>query len=127
MNIATTHGISVLVSVQYQSDTSGNRDGYLFAYRITIQNNSDKNVQLLRRRWVITDSNGQIRTVEGEGVIGEQPVIGPNGSHTYVSGCDLKSTFGSMSGHYMMEDSSTKEVLFIEIPLFLLEVPWRLN
>ena len=127
MKIATTHGISVLVSVQYQENKSSRHNGYLFAYRITIQNNSNKNVQLLRRRWVIADSNGQIRIFEGEGVVGEQPVIGPNSSHSYVSGCDLKSTFGSMSGHYMMEDCSTKETLLIEIPLFLLEVPWRLN
>lgn len=116
------------VSAHYQEGI-GNAAvrSHLFAYKVTIQNSSGHTVQLLRRRWVIFDSSGEVRTVEGAGVVGELPIIHPNEEHSYMSGCDLKSTFGAMYGHYMVENKSTQEFLFIEIPRFLLEVPWRLN
>jgi len=128
MNTATTHGISVHVSAHYQEGLGiAAVRAHLFAYKVTIHNSSQHTIQLLRRRWVIFDSSGEVRTIEGAGVVGELPIIRPNEKHTYMSGCDFKSTFGAMSGHFMVENKSTKEFLYIEIPRFLLEVPWRLN
>lgn len=72
------------------------------AYRISIENLSDYAVQLKRRQWFIFDSSGTQREVEGEGVVGVQPIMQPGEGYSYVSGCQLSTEIGSMSGNYLM-------------------------
>ena len=74
----------------------------VLTYRIEIANEGEGTVQLLRRRWVITDALGQIQEVEGPGVVGEQPVLGPGETFEYTSACPLATPFGSMQGSYQM-------------------------
>ncbi|WP_375422096.1 Co2+/Mg2+ efflux protein ApaG [uncultured Sphingomonas sp.] len=120
---ATTDGVTVRVSVSYLSDQSEPRRGrWFWAYHIRIENERDTTVQLLTRHWVITDGRGARHSVEGEGVVGEQPVIAPGGSFDYVSGCPLATPSGSMRGSYRMiaEDGALLE---IAIPPFTLIAP----
>ncbi len=83
-------------------------------------------VQLLSRRWQIFDSNNVMRKVEGEGVIGEQPVIAPGKSHEYVSWCPLETEIGRMHGTYLME-SEDGERFRVRIPDFDLIATYRMN
>ncbi len=120
---ATTAGITVRVSVSSLPEQSTPSQGQWFwAYHIRVENGSDKAVQLMSRRWVIADGRGGRHVVEGDGVIGEQPVIAPGEAYDYVSGCPLPTPTGSMSGSYRMvgEDGSSFEVT---IPRFALTAP----
>jgi len=99
----------------------------VFAYKIDIRNNSEYTVKLLRRHWYIYDANGVVREVEGEGVVGQQPVLEPGDSRQYVSGCNLKSGLGKMRGTYQMERLVDGRTFMVEIPEFTLVVPYRLN
>jgi ApaG protein len=104
MEILTTNGITVTVRTQYlpaHSEPRANK--FIFGYHITIENGSPHTVQLLRRRWLIKDSNGIARRVEGDGVVGQQPIIKPGGVHEYTSFCNLTTEMGKMSGAYIME------------------------
>jgi ApaG protein len=83
-----------------QSDPDSKR--YVFSYKITITNHNPIPVQLLNRHWLITDGNQHIQEVQGEGVVGEQPIIEPDSSYTYTSGAVLTTSVGSMQGHYEM-------------------------
>src|SRR3990172_10984500 len=103
MIIKITEGISVSVETFYQPSYSRPVESeYFFAYRITIENFSDDTVQLLYRTWKISDSNGMVREVKGEGVVGQQPVIEPMRNHQYVSGCHLRTEMGMMRGSYLV-------------------------
>lgn len=84
--------------VSEQSDPETHR--FVFSYHITITNDNDVTVQLLSRRWLITDGNEKVQEVVGEGVVGEQPVIDPGASYSYTSGAVLATEVGSMQGHY---------------------------
>lgn len=128
MVTAITLGVKISVETTYQDDHSdpGNNH-YMFAYRITIENLTDYTVQLKRRQWFIFDSNGIQREVEGEGVVGEQPVIDPGESHSYVSACNLNTDMGSMSGNYLMNRLADNKDFIVDIPEFELIVPYRLN
>ncbi len=84
-------------------------------------------MKLLRRHWHIYDANGVVREVEGEGVVGQQPVLEPGDSHQYVSGCNLKTGLGKMRGTYQMERLADGRNFTVEIPEFTLVVPYRLN
>ena len=120
---ATTRGLTVRVSVSYLPEQSEPRRGrWFWAYHVRIENEGDETVQLLTRRWVITDGRGARHSVEGEGVVGEQPLIEPGGSFDYVSGCPLATPTGAMQGSYRMvaEDGSTFD---IDIPRFTLVAP----
>jgi ApaG protein len=110
--------------IEQQSDASANR--YVFAYTITIQNNSAEQVQLLRRYWSITDANGKHSEVYGDGVIGEQPELPAGSSYSYTSGAVLETPVGTMQGHYEMRSQSGID-FNAEIPLFRLAVPRILN
>lgn len=103
-----------------------NEKNYVFSYTISITNNSYTSVKLLSRYWLITDGNNETSTVVGEGVIGKQPIISPDTTFTYTSGCILKTPVGTMQGHYQMlsEDKSLQQV---EIPVFGLAQPLILN
>lgn len=128
MVTAITEGVKISVETIYQDEHSNPaNEHFMFAYRIEVENLSDQSVQLMRRKWFIFDSNGTTRDVEGEGVVGLQPVIAPGESYSYVSGCNLKTDLGSMRGYYSMNNLVTETSFKVEIPEFQLVVPYRLN
>ena len=101
----TTDGVTVRVAVSYLPEQSEPRRGrWFWAYHIRIENDSARSVQLLTRHWVIIDGRGARHSVEGEGVVGEQPLIAPGASFDYVSGCPLQTPSGAMQGSYRMID-----------------------
>jgi ApaG protein len=123
----TTSGVRVEVESLYLADQSDVvEDRYVFAYRIVITNQSEHTVQLMRRYWLIRDSNGRVREVEGDGVVGEQPVLAPGAKHEYTSGAVLESPSGTMQGNYEMhrDDGSSFKV---RIPEFQLRMPRTLH
>jgi ApaG protein len=121
-------GVEITVETFYQSDYSNplNHE-FMFAYRITIENHNGFAVKLLRRHWFIFDSNGDKREVEGEGVVGVQPVLEPNERYQYVSGCNLRSEMGKMNGTYLMENLNNKSTFRVKIPSFQMIVPFKGN
>ena len=122
-NAAETEGVTVRVAVSYLADQSEPARGrWFWAYHIRIENAGDQAVQLLTRHWIITDGRGQRHSVEGEGVVGEQPVIEPSGSFDYVSGCPLATPTGNMQGTFRMivADGRTFDAA---IPKFALLAP----
>jgi len=128
MTTAITEGVRVSVLTQYQPEYSTPMQAhYVFTYRITIENHSEHTIQLLRRHWHIYDSNGTIREVEGEGVVGLQPVLEPGEIHQYVSGCNLKTSIGKMLGTYLVERIMDGKQFEVTIPEFTMIVPFRLN
>ncbi len=128
MVTAITEGIKISVDTIYQDEHSNPENGhFMFAYRISIENLTDFEIQLMRRQWFIFDSNGTVREVEGEGVVGVQPMIMPGDSYSYVSGCNLKTDIGSMRGRYLMRRTLDDSEFLVEIPEFELVVPFRLN
>ncbi len=120
---ATTGGVTVRVSVSFLPEQSEPRRGrWFWAYHIRIENEGERPVQLLTRHWVITDGRGARHTVEGEGVVGEQPLIKPGGSFDYVSGCPLATPTGAMQGSYQMVGADG-EAFDVAIPRFQLVAP----
>ena len=119
--------IAVSSEVSYvssQSDPSANK--FVFAYTITISNRGSLSARLIDRHWIITDSNGKIEEVKGEGVIGETPDLKPGESFRYTSGSMLETPIGSMEGSYGMraEDGT---MFTAPIPLFTLSRPNSLH
>ncbi len=124
----TTEGIKISVIVYYQSYYSKpHQNHFVFSYKVCIENVSNQTVQLLRRHWYIFDSNGTKREVEGEGVIGQQPIIAPNEKHEYTSWCPLKTPVGRMYGTYLMKKKSDNTTIQVKIPTFNLITPTKLN
>ena len=119
--------IKVEVETAYlpdQSDPAAPR--YVFAYTITIRNTGPVAATLMTRRWVITDANGKVREVAGEGVVGEQPCIPPGQAHRYSSGAIIETPVGVMEGSYgMVTDDGVS--FPAPIPAFRLAVPGILN
>jgi len=123
-----TQGVEVSVETFYQPDYSNPvTSEFMFAYRIHIHNKNQFPVQLKRRHWYIFDSNGDYREVEGEGVVGIQPIIQPNENYQYVSGCNLRSEMGKMYGTYDMENVHNKTAFEVTIPGFDMVVPFKNN
>jgi ApaG protein len=117
---AVTEGIAITVHVVYldgESDAMKRR--FAFGYQVRIENQTEAEVQLLRRRWVINDGDGRVKEVEGEGVVGQQPVIAPGESHSYQSFCVIPTFEGSMTGTYLMQRASG-ERFRAQIPRFFL-------
>ncbi|TDN37523.1 Co2+/Mg2+ efflux protein ApaG [Hymenobacter sp. UV11] len=128
MPTTTTQGVTVTVTTNYLPDySSPAQEHFVFAYRIDIRNDSEFTIKLLRRHWYISDVNTGMREVEGEGVVGRQPVLEPGEGHQYVSGCNLKSGVGKMRGTYLMERVANGEQFRVNIPEFTLMVPFRMN
>jgi ApaG protein len=128
MDTKTTEGVKVTVTTNFLPDYSSPvQQHYVFAYKISIENNSEFTVKLLRRHWYIHDATGIMREVEGEGVVGQQPVLEPGESHEYVSGCNLKTGMGKMRGTYLMERMVDGKKFHVTIPEFSLIVPYKLN
>ncbi len=122
-----TEGIEVVVEPFYLEDHSDPADNhYVWAYRVTIANNSDAPTQLLSRYWHITDGNGHVEEVSGDGVVGEQPELGPGDSYQYTSGCPLPTSSGIMVGRYTMVDKNGR-CFDVDIPAFSLDLPNRLR
>lgn len=120
---AETHDIRVSVMPVYIDERSSpDEDRYFWAYRVSIQNKGRSTVQLISRYWHIVDGKGREQVVEGEGVVGEQPVLQPGESYEYTSGCPLTTPSGFMEGHYIMADSRG-ETLKVRIPQFSLDLP----
>lgn len=123
-----TEGVTITVDTFYQPEYSNPVAGeYMFAYRITIENNNLFPVKLLHRYWNIFDSNGTYKEIEGEGVVGVQPVILPGSQYQYVSGCNLKTEMGRMQGTYTMENLNNKKQFKATIPLFEMFAPFKGN
>lgn len=123
-----SEGIEISVETFYQPAYSFPvKDEYIFAYRITIENHNKFTVKLLRRHWFIFDSNASHREVEGEGVIGIQPVLLPGETYQYISACNLNTEMGKMHGHYQMINENTKQSFSVQIPAFELIAPSKLN
>jgi ApaG protein len=120
---AVTEGITVRVAVNFLPEQSRIEVGkWFWVYHIRIENGSDEAVQLLTRHWRITDGRGMVNFVEGEGVVGEQPLLQPGQSHDYVSGCPLTTPMGSMEGHYTFVRRSG-DAFNVAIPFFPLAAP----
>lgn len=118
-----TRDIVVRVSVSYLPEQSEpDRGRWFWAYHIRIENEGHQAVQLLTRHWIITDGRGSRHSVEGEGVVGEQPMIAPGASYDYVSGCPLATPTGSMQGSYRMVGADGME-FDVAIPKFNLFAP----
>ena len=120
---AITQGITVRVAPNFLEEQSDAAQGrWFWSYHIRIENHGDEPVQLLTRHWKITDGRGQLSHVDGDGVVGEQPLLEPGGSHDYVSGCPLPTPTGAMEGHFrfIREDGDT---FLADIPRFQLLAP----
>jgi ApaG protein len=120
---AITRGIAVSVEPTYlEANSSPDSSQYVWAYRVTIENQGRETVQLLSRHWMITNARGELNEVKGPGVVGEQPVLRPGESFEYTSGAPLNTPSGMMGGAYQME-SDSGERFNIEIPTFSLDIP----
>ncbi|WP_392354528.1 Co2+/Mg2+ efflux protein ApaG [Brevundimonas sp. LF-1] len=120
---AETEGVVVRVRPSYLAGQSDPAEGrWVWAYQVEIVNLSGGPVQLVARRWTITDALGRVEEVRGPGVVGEQPVIEPGDSYAYASGCPLTTPSGSMVGAYFMQDAEGR-MFEAAIPAFSLDVP----
>jgi ApaG protein len=128
METQITSGIKISVQTSFEGIYIKNTQyQYAFSYQITIENQTNQTVQLLSRYWQISDSLNPTEIIEGEGVIGQKPIIAPNQKHTYQSGCILLSSIGAMQGHYNMVNFNTNQSFKVQIPVFKLNAPFILN
>ena len=123
-----TSGIKISVETSFEGSFYKNHKmTFAFGYQITIENQSKDSVQLTSRFWRIKDALNNTEIVQGEGVIGQKPVLKPGESHTYNSGCLLNSPFGSMRGYYNMINFTSSRKFKVSIPSFKLSAPFALN
>jgi len=128
MIFAITNGIKVSVETNYEGRFFSKQGPlYVFGYQVTIENHSPDTVQLLGRHWYIFDTGNGSSEVEGAGVVGQKPVLGPGDSHTYKSGCHLKASIGAMKGYYKMIRLSTGQDFKVDIPSLQFIATPRLN
>jgi ApaG protein len=121
MVTAITEGIKVTVEATYQAEfSSPHQHHFVFTYKVNIENKSPHTMQLMRRKWEIFDAGDTSKTVEGDGVVGQQPILEPGNKHEYVSGCNLKSGLGKMRGSYYMEKLFDGTQVEVKIPEFQL-------
>ena len=100
---------------------------YFFMYKVTIVNNTDKKIQLINRHWHISDANKNTQVIDGEGVIGQQPILNIGDSFEYASFCPIKTGFGTMSGYYTFKEIDTNKLYKGSIPKFILVSPTQIN
>jgi len=128
METLITDGIEVSVTAQFQlQHSSPAQQKFVHSYEVTIENKSQYTVQLLRRHWIIKDGYSNVREVEGEGVIGEQPILQPGQRHTYSSWSPLPTDVGSMKGTYLMIRLSDQHKFKVRVPEFSLIADYKLN
>ena len=124
MYTAVSHRIKVTVSPRFLAERSEPEDDrYFWSYTIEIANDGDRVVQLIDRHWRISDANGHLEEVQGPGVVGKQPKLGPGEAFSYTSGCPLRTPSGVMVGFYRMIDEAG-EAFEVEIPAFSLDSPY---
>jgi ApaG protein len=127
MNIEKQPNITVEVETDYiEGQSEPENERYVFSYTITIRNEGGEAAQLLSRHWLITDANGNIQEVKGEGVVGEQPHLKPGEGFQYTSGAMITTPVGSMQGSYQMITDNGDE-FDTEIPAFTLAIPRTLH
>jgi|SRR6185295_10358035 len=127
MSDCTTRGIRIQVESFYDSERSAPQENYFFfAYQVRISNLGGETAQLISREWVITDADGHVQKVNGPGVVGEQPILGPGEGFEYMSFCPLSTPVGSMQGSYQMVAEGGESFEAVIAP-FSLAVPHALN
>ena len=120
---ATTRAIVVRVDPRFQPEQSDeNEQRFFWSYTVEIENHGEETVQLLSRRWLITDGLNRTEQVVGDGVVGEQPTLKPREAFRYTSGCPLPTPTGEMRGAYQMINEAG-DVFEVEIPAFSLHLP----
>lgn len=120
--------IQVVVHPKFQPRMRGlDISEHIFSYEVQISNNSKSPIQLIARHWEIYDAGGEHKTVRGAGVVGLQPIIEPGETYTYQSAVGILGELGSMSGYYLMEDLNAGDTIRVEIPKFILTLPYKLN
>ena len=127
MNTPPKYQFQVQVKPRYLPDQSApGQNLYFFAYTITIRNRGSIGARLLSRHWIITDGNGDVQEVRGDGVVGEQPWMSPGQGYDYTSGAVLETAVGTMRGSYRMlaEDGTQFDA---DIPSFVLSIPRTLH
>ena len=121
----TTNGVTVTVVPYFLDDQSSpNESHFVWAYQVNITNSSNCSIKLSHRNWLIIDGNGKVINVQGDGVVGEFPIIEPGGSFEYTSGTPLKTNNGIMQGFYLVSQDNG-EKLKIDIPTFSLDSPYN--
>lgn len=123
MKTPTIPQIAIVTSVRYQAEESDEEHArFIFSYTITIHNHGNIAAKLLRRHWIITDSNHRVQEVHGDGVVGEQPLILPGRRFEYSSGTLLTTPVGTMRGYYTLRTDDGSE-FDVAIPEFVLSIP----
>ena len=128
MTCKITKGVKVSVEPRYEGNfesKEGNID--VFTYHVVIENKSEYTIKLLKRHWLVQDAANYDYEIEGNGVIGEQPILCPGEVHTYQSGSQLKCPIGAMKGEYLFKRMTDDEVFYVEIPQFQLLAPFMAN
>lgn len=124
---ARTRDVLVRVAPAYMAEQSRPEEGqWLWSYVVEIENHGTQTVTLMSRHWIITDALNRVEEVQGPGVVGEQPVLGPREAFRYNSGCPLTTPSGSMRGTYQMV-TAAGEAFDVEIPAFSLHLPGALR
>ena len=128
MVTSITKNVKITVETAYKEEYSTpERNHYVFTYRITIENQADKTIQLKLRHCDIFYATFLRRAVDGEGVTGKQPILEPGQIHQYVSGCNLRSGIGKMQGYFIFEQIIDGARFNVSIPAFVLIDPVKLN
>ena len=123
-----TQGVEVSVKSFYEGNFKSNEGNIdVFKYHIVIKNNSEHTIKLLKRHWLIFDAADSNYEVEGNGIVGAQPILRPGDKHSYQSGTQLKAPIGAMKGRYLFKRMIDDEVFFVEIPKFQLIAPFIAN
>jgi ApaG protein len=123
MYSATTNAITVTVNPVYLDDQSDpDESHFVWAYQVRIENNGQNTIQLRSRYWNITDANGLVQEVRGDGVVGEQPILEPGEAFEYTSGTPLQTPSGIMLGSYQME-TEDGDWIDVKVPAFSLDSP----
>lgn len=123
MYSSTTHNVTVSVEPIYlDSESVPDKNIFVWAYTVRIENKGGDVLQLRTRHWKITDAMGRVQEVRGPGVVGEQPVLHPGESFEYTSGTPLATPSGIMMGSYAMETPDGR-LLDVDIPAFSLDAP----
>ena len=127
MSNETPYAIGIDVATHYLDEESSPEDSrYVFAYTIRIHNRGTQPAQLLKRHWIVTDADGHVEEVHGEGVVGEQPRLEPGDGFEYSSGVVLATSLGTMHGSYdLLADDGTR--FRADIPAFTLSTPRTLH
>ncbi len=122
--VATTDNIEITVWPEFiDSKSSAVGNLFIWAYHVRIDNKGNDSVKLINRYWRIIDEQGIVQEVNGEGVVGEQPIIAPSSAYQYSSGVHLRYPSGIMTGHYQMKNIASDEIFNVKIPTFSLDVP----